>query len=84
MDGQEREEDRMLGEEAEAPALSLEAAFAQIEDVIVRLEDEEITLEESFEEYHRGMELLRYCNEKIDRVEKKVLKINEDGGLDEF
>ena len=84
MDGQEREEDRTLGEEAEAPALSLEAAFAQIEDVIVRLEDEEITLEESFEEYHRGMELLRCCNEKIDRVEKKVLKINEDGGLDEF
>lgn len=30
------------------------------------------------------MALLAQCNETLDRVEKKVLKINEDGGLDEF
>lgn len=64
--------------------LSLEEAFAQIEDVIGHLETEEITLEESFAQYNRGMTLLAYCNETIDQVEKKVLKINEDGGLDEF
>lgn len=65
-------------------ALSLEEAFTQIEEVIGRLETEEITLEESFAQYHRGMALLAYCNETIDQVEKKVLKMNEDGGLDEF
>ena len=64
--------------------LSLEEAFGQIEDVIAHLETEEITLEESFREYNRGMQLLRHCNDAIDRVEKKVLQINEDGGLDEF
>lgn len=64
--------------------LSLEEAFAQIEEVISRLETEDITLEQSFAEYNRGMALLAQCNETIDRVEKKVLKINEDGGLDEF
>lgn len=64
--------------------LSLEDAFAQIEEVIGRLEAEDITLEQSFAEYNRGMALLARCNETIDRVEKKVLKINEDGGLDEF
>lgn len=64
--------------------LSLEEAFAQIEDVIAHLETEEITLEESFLEYNRGMRLLQHCNSAIDRVEKKVLQINEDGGLDEF
>ena len=70
-------------EEAEE-TLSVEDVFAQIEEVIARLEDEEITLEQSFREYNKGMELLRRCNETIDRVEKKVLKINEDGELDEF
>ncbi len=65
-------------------ALSLEETFAQIEEVIGRLEAEDITLEQSFAEYNRGMALLAQCNETIDRVEKKVLKINEDGGLDEF
>lgn len=64
--------------------LSLEKSFAQIEEVIARLEAEEITLEESFAQYNRGMALLAHCNETIDQVEKKVLKINEDGGLDEF
>lgn len=64
--------------------ITLEEAFGQIEEVISHLETEEITLEQSFQEYHRGMQLLQYCNETIDRVEKKVLQINEDGGLDEF
>ena len=64
--------------------LSLEETFEQIEEVIAHLETEEITLEQSFLEYHRGMKLLQHCNETIDRVEKKVLQINEDGGLDEF
>lgn len=68
----------------EEQVLSLEDAFAQIEEVIGRLETEDITLEQSFAEYNRGMALLAQCNETIDQVEKKVLKINEDGGLDEF
>ncbi len=68
----------------EEQALSLEEAFVQIEEVIGSLETEDITLEQSFAEYNRGMALLAQCNETIDRVEKKVLKINEDGGLDEF
>lgn len=71
-------------QEQEQQELSLEEAFAQIEDVIAHLETEEITLEESFREYNRGMRLLQHCNSAIDRVEKKVLQINEDGGLDEF
>ena len=70
--------------EQEQQELSLEEAFAQIEDVIAHLETEEITLEESFREYNRGLRLLQHCNSAIDRVEKKVLQINEDGGLDEF
>lgn len=64
--------------------LSLEAAFEQVEGTIALLEEENITLEESFRAYQEGMKLLQYCNDKIDKVEKQVLKINEDGGLDEF
>lgn len=64
--------------------LSLEEAFEQVEGTIVLLEEEDITLEESFKAYQAGMKLLQYCNDKIDKVEKQVLKINEDGGLDEF
>lgn len=79
-----REEQLMQEEQPEEEAFSLEEAFEQIEEVISHLEAEEITLEQSFREYHKGMKLLQHCNDTIDRVEKKVLRINEDGGLDEF
>ena len=81
-----KEEEQGLKEEQQdqEQKLSLEEAFEQIEEVISHLETEEITLEQSFQEYNRGMKLLKHCNETIDRVEKKVLQINEDGGLDEF
>lgn len=74
----------MSEEQKDVQEPSLEEAFEQIENVITHLEQEEITLEESFKEYNRGMQLLKYCNETIDKVEKKVLQINEEGGLDEF
>lgn len=83
MRGIMKKEEQGLQEEQEKE-LSLEEAFEQIEEVISHLETEEITLEQSFQEYNRGMKLLQHCNDTIDRVEKKVLQINEDGGLDEF
>lgn len=73
-----------MEQDREEQEVSLEEVFAQTEEVIAHLETEEITLEESFQEYSRGMQLLKHCNNAIDRVEKKVLQINENGGLDEF
>lgn len=71
-------------EQEQEQELSLEEAFEKIEEAIGHLETEEITLEESFLAYQQGMKLLQYCNEKIDKVEKQVLKISEDGELYEF
>ena len=48
------------------------------------LEDRETSLEDSFRLYKQGMELLKYCNDKLDTVEKKMLQMNEDGSLGEF
>ncbi len=65
--------------------LTLEEAFLRLEEVTRALEDETyISLEESFTVYQKGMELLKYCNESIDKVEKKVLVLNGEGKLDEF
>ncbi|MCI5650045.1 MAG: exodeoxyribonuclease VII small subunit [Fusicatenibacter sp.] len=63
---------------------TLETAFGELDQMIQQLESSEITLEESFRVYKEGMELLRYCNGKIDMVEKKMLQINQDGTLTEF
>lgn len=59
--------------------LTLEENFAKLEETIAQLESEEISLEEAFQAYSQGMSLLKACNEQIDRVEKKVLLLSENG-----
>ena len=70
--------------ELEEKELTLEEAFEKLEETIEKLQAEDITLEDYFKEYKQGMEILKYCSDKIDRVEKKVLKIEGNGELNEF
>lgn len=73
-----------LKDEKQEAGPSLEETFILLDDITRTLEDEEITLEDSFQAYKKGMDLLKICNDKIDKVEKKVMMLNEEGGLDEF
>ena len=61
-----------------------EEAFEKLGELAERLEDSETSLEDSFRFYKEGMELLKYCSEKLDTVEKKMLQMDEDGTLREF
>ena len=63
---------------------NLEEMFKDLEELIGKMENEEITLEQSFDLYNNGMELLKKCNLSIDEVEKKVLVLDENGETDEF
>lgn len=63
---------------------TLEEAFKALDEMVVKLESNDITLEDSFHLYKEGMDLLKYCNGKIDKVEKKMLQMNEDGTVSEF
>ncbi len=67
-----------------AREMTLDETFERLEEAIGKLEQEDISLEESFRVYKEGMKLIKSCNEKIDRVEKDVLKLNADGKLEEF
>lgn len=63
---------------------SLEEVFQQLDDIVEKLEEEEISLEDSFKWYHKGMELLKVCNDKIDTVEKQIRILDENGEEHEF
>ena len=47
---------------------TLEKLFTQLEDVIREMEQGEVSLEEAFALYHKGVDTLKMCNEKIDKV----------------
>ena len=59
--------------------LTIDERMDMLDELIERMEDEEVTLEESFAYYKQGIELVKSCNDAIDRVEKEVLKLNDDG-----
>lgn len=74
----------MAEETRQAQKPTLEEQFQALETVVNRLEQEEISLEESFQLYQKGMTLLKECNDTIDTVEKKVLMLDENGETHEF
>ena len=65
-------------------AKTIEEDFQELDNLAVKLEDSETSLEDSFRFYKEGMELLKYCSDKLDTVEKKMLQMDEDGTLREF
>ena len=62
----------------------IEDAFAKLQEILGRMDEEGVALEESFRLYEQGMKLIRYCNETIDTVEKKVRVLSAEGETDEF
>ena len=71
-------------ETAEQEQFRLEEAFDRNEALLEKLQDKDVTLEESFGLYQEGMGLLKLCNENIDHVEKQMLQIDEEGQTHEF
>lgn len=63
---------------------TLQEMLQTLDEQIRTLESEDISLEDSFVVYEQGMKLIKECNDKIDRVEKKVLELNAEGTLQEM
>ena len=64
--------------------LSYEAAVAELESIIDRIESGEIGLEASVEAYERGCELVKRCRAVLERAEQRIEELGErsadDGG----
>ena len=67
-----------------AETRSLEELFAAAEALVGRMEEPELPLEEAFAAYEQGMKIIQACNSRIDRVEQKMLVMNEEGDLTVF
>ena len=63
---------------------NIEDVFQELDVIAEKLESSDTSLEDSFRLYKKGMELLKYCSDRLDTVEKKMLQMDEDGALREF
>lgn len=63
---------------------TLEGSFEEINDIIQKLEIEDVSLEDSFHLYQEGMKLIKFCNDSIDKVEKQLIVLGEKNEPDEL
>jgi exodeoxyribonuclease VII small subunit len=61
--------------------LTFEQAYAQLEEIVARLESGDLTLDESVALYERGQQLARRCGDLLDSAELRVRQITEDGEI---
>ena len=58
-----------------------EAAIAELESVVKKLEEGDLTLEESLALYERGVQLSRFCHARIEEAERRIDILSERGEL---
>lgn len=58
-----------------------EAAIAELETIVKKLEDGELTLEQSLELYERGVQLSRYCHARLEQAERRIEVLGERGDV---
>ena len=64
---------------------SIEKAFEELDEILSRLEDPDLSLSDSMEYYKKGVKLLDKCGQALDKTEKEIIVLQEgkDGSIPE-
>ena len=65
----------------ETTVKDFEAALAELEELVKKLEAGDLTLEASLALHERGVELSRFCHARLEDAERRVEILNERGQL---
>jgi exodeoxyribonuclease VII small subunit len=58
-----------------------EAAVAELEGTVKKLEEGDLPLEKSLELYERGVQLSRFCHARLEEAERRIEILDERGEL---
>jgi exodeoxyribonuclease VII small subunit len=56
-----------------------ESAIAELDTIVKRMEEGDLTLEKSMELYERGLQLSRFCHSTLEAAERRIEILNERG-----
>ena len=60
--------------------LSFEESLEQLEEIVNKLEKGDVPLDEAIDEFNNAMQLVKVCNEKLNKAEESIAKIVEENG----
>ena len=58
--------------------LSFEEAIKELTNIVGKIEQGEIPLQDSLKQYERGMALIKHCRGILEKAEKRIEKISEE------
>lgn len=64
--------------------ISIENNIEKLEEILEKMEDRDIPLDDAFALYEKGIKLLKETNDRLDTIEKNVMSISDNGKLSEF
>ena len=69
----------MAGQKAknDISKLSFEEAIKELTGIVSRIEQGEIALQDSLQQYEKGMGLIKHCRTILQEAEKRIEKISE-------
>ena len=60
------------------PELTFERALEELEKIVARMETGELSLEQSLATHKRGLELARYCQQRLEAAQQQVKVLEGD------
>ena len=63
---------------------SLETNLKELESIVSKMEQGDMTLEDSIKSYEKGMLLLKMCQNSLKEIEQKVLILSAENTLEQF
>jgi exodeoxyribonuclease VII small subunit len=64
--------------------IDFEFSLKQLESIVLKLEDENINLEDSVKSFEEGINLVKECQKQLEEAELKVKKLLDDGSTQEL
>ena len=58
--------------------LSFEESLEKLEEIVNKLENGDVPLDDAIEEFKKAMDLVKICNDKLNDAEESIAKIVKD------
>lgn len=64
--------------------MNFEKSMEELEAIVAKLEKGELNLDESVEEFEKGMKISKECNKILEDAEKRItMLLEKDGNIEE-
>ena len=64
--------------------IDFESSLKELENIVAKLEDENINLEDSVKSFEKGVNLVKECQKQLQTAELKIKKLLDDGSASEI